>query len=162
MRRTTLLLAFAALLCAAPNAFAQGGAAQCKQPVKLSRDQPISTFTLVKGSYRVTVRETGDLTCDEARQYFREILAAPGGKLPDDWDVDPTGQSFARGDGSDVFSVNRVIPPAGGGGGIDWAQIQNLAVLWLPIVFLGIVAFGLLWMLRFMSQSVPGRNGCRS
>src|SRR5215207_5167403 len=141
MKRTTLLLAFAALLCAAPNAFAQGGAAQCKEPVKLARDQHISTFTLVKGKYRVTVRETGDLTCDQARQYFREILAAPGGKLPDDWQVDATGQNFSREDGSDVFTVSRIIPPASGGGGIDWDRIQNSAVLWLPIVFLGIVAF---------------------
>jgi cell division protease FtsH len=155
MKRTTLLLAFAALLCAAPNAFAQGGAAQCKQPVKLSRDQSVSTFTLAKGKYRVTVRETGDLTCDQAREYFREILAAPGGKLPGDWQVDLTGQGFAREDGSDVFSVSRIIPPAGGGGGIDWEGIQNSAVLWLPIVFLGIVAFGLLWMLRFMPRTKP-------
>ena len=155
MRRTTLLLAFAALLCAAPNAFAQGGAAQCKQRVKLARDQHISTFTLPKGSYRITVRETGDLTCDQARGYFREILAAPGGKLPEGWKVDVSGQNFDREDGSDVFSVSRVIPPADGGGGIDWDQIQNSAVLWLPIVFLGIVSFGLLWMLKLMPRTKP-------
>jgi cell division protease FtsH len=155
MKRTTLLLAFAALLCAASNAYAQGGAAQCKQPVKLSRDQPISTFTLLKGSYRITVRETGDLTCDQAREYFREILAAPGGKLPDDWDIDLTGESFARDGGRDVFSVSRIIPPARGGGGIDWDQIQSSAVLWLPIVFLGIVSFGLLWMLKLMPRTKP-------
>jgi cell division protease FtsH len=155
MRRTTLLLAFAALLCAAPNAFAQGGAAECKQPVKLARDQHISTITLLKGKYRLSVRETGDLTCDEARQDFREILAAPGGKLPDDWEVDLTSLSFARKGGSDVFSVSRIIPPAGGGGGIDWDQIQSSAVLWLPIVFLGIVSFGLLWMLKLMPRTKP-------
>jgi cell division protease FtsH len=155
MRRTTLLLAFAALLCAAPNAFAQGGAAECKRPVKLARDQHISTITLLKGKYRISVRETGDLTCDEARQDFREILAAPGGKLPDDWEVDLTSLSFARKGGSDVFSVSRIIPPADAGGGIDWDGIQNSAVLWLPIIFLGVVAFGLLWMLRFMPRTKP-------
>jgi cell division protease FtsH len=155
MRRTTLLLAFAVLLCAAPNAFAQGGAAECKRPVKLARDQHISTITLLKGKYRISVRETGDLTCDEARQDFREILAAPGGKLPDDWEVDLTSLSFARKGGSDVFSVSRIIPPADAGGGIDWDGIQNSAVLWLPIIFLGVVAFGLLWMLRFMPRTKP-------
>jgi cell division protease FtsH len=155
MRRTALLSAFAVLLCAVPNAFAQGGAAQCRQPVKLSGDQRVSSLTLVKGSYRLTVQETGDLTCDLARQYFREILAAPGGTLPPDWQVDVAGQTFMREDGSDSFSVARITSPVASDGGLSWAEIQDWAVIWLPIIFLGVVAFSILWMLRFMPRTKP-------
>ena len=156
MRRATLLCALAVLLCAAPAAFAQGGAAQCRQPVKLAKQQLISGLTLDKGSYRVTVQETGDLTCDQAREYFREILAAPGGRLPADWQVDLANRTFARKDGSDSFSVAVIQPPAGAdGGGLSWEEIQNWAVIWLPIIFLGVVAFAILWMLRYMPRTKP-------
>ncbi|MEA2402929.1 MAG: cell division protease FtsH [Thermoleophilaceae bacterium] len=156
MKRATLLCAFAALLCAAPPAFAQGGAAQCRQPVKLASDQLISGLTLAKGRYRVTVEETGDLTCDQAREYFREILAAPGGRVPTGWQVDLPSRTFVRKDGSDSFSAAIIPPPAtAGDGGLSWDGIQNWAVLWLPIIFLGVVAFAILWMLRYMPRTKP-------
>jgi cell division protease FtsH len=155
MKRASLLCAFALLLCAAPDAFAQGGAAQCRQPVKLAGNHRISAVTLVKGSYRITLQETGDLTCDQARVYFREIIAAPGGTLPNGWRMDLSGLTFARQDGSDAFSVSKIPPPAGAGGGLSWDDVQNWAVLWLPIIFLGIVSFGLLWMLRLMPRTKP-------
>jgi cell division protease FtsH len=154
MRRATLLLAFAVLLCAAPSAFAQGGAAECRQTVKLPSNQRVSNLVLVKGDYRITVQETGDLTCDMARERFREFLSAPGGRLPAGWDLDLISQTFSRDDHSDAFSVDRVNLP-GAGGGISWDDIQNTAVIWLPIIFLGVVAFGLLWMLRFMPRTKP-------
>jgi cell division protease FtsH len=154
MRRATLLCAFAVLLCAAPSALAQGGAAQCRQPVKLPSEQRVKSLTLVKGSYLVTVQETGDLTCDQARDRFREILATPGGSLPAGWELDVASQTFQREDGSDSFSVSRIYPTANGGG-VSWDDIQNTAVIWLPIIFLGIVSFGLLWMLRFMPRTKP-------
>src|SRR4051812_27306272 len=100
MKRVTLTCALVVLLCAAPNAFAQGGAAQCQQPVKLQDQQRVSSLTLPKGSYHVNVQETGEITCDQARQYFREILAAPGGTLPAGWQVELASQTFARKDGS--------------------------------------------------------------
>jgi cell division protease FtsH len=155
MRRTALLSAFAVLLCAVPSAFAQGGAAQCRQPVKLSGKQRVSSLVLPKGSYRVTVLETGDLTCDQARQYFREILAAPGGTLPEGWQVDQATQTFSRDDETDEFSVAAIPPPAGAGGGLSWDDITDWAVIWLPIIFLGVVSFGLLWMLRLMPRTKP-------
>jgi cell division protease FtsH len=156
MRRTTLLCAFAVMLCAAPTALAQGGAAQCSVPVKLETKQRLSSLTLAKGSYRVTVQETGELTCDQARQYLREVLGAPGSTVPAGWQVDLASQTFARKDGSDTFSLTRVPPPAGAGsGGFAWDDIQNWAVIWLPIIFLGVVAFAILWMLRFMPRTKP-------
>jgi cell division protease FtsH len=156
MKRTTLLCALAVMLCAAPSAFAQGGAAECREPVKLQAKQLVSSLTLPAGSYRLTVRETGDTTCDQARQYLREIFAAPGGTLPAGWQVELGTQTFAREDGGNAFSVSRIPPPAGAaGGGFSWEDIQNWAVLWLPIIFLGVVAFAILWMLRFMPRTKP-------
>jgi cell division protease FtsH len=155
MRRTALLSAFAVLLCAVPSAFAQGGAAQCRQPVKLGGQQRISSLVLPKGTYRITVLETGDLTCDQARSYFREILDSRGGTLPDGWRVDQATQTFSRDDQTDEFSVALIPPPAAAGGGLSWDDITDWAVIWLPIIFLGVVSFGLLWMLRLMPRTKP-------
>jgi cell division protease FtsH len=155
MRRITLLCAFAVLLCLAPPAFAQGGAAQCRQTVNFGGAQRVSSLVLPKGSYRITVQETGDLTCDEARQHLREILAAPGGTLPDGWQVDISSQTFSRKDGTDSFTLAAAPAPAGSDGGLSWDDIQSWAVIWLPIIFLGIVSFGLLWMLRLMPRTKP-------
>ena len=60
-----------------------------------------------------------------------------------------------RENGSDSFSVSAVPSPAGSGGGLSWNDIQDWAVIWLPIIFLGIVSFGLLWMLRLMPRTKP-------
>jgi cell division protease FtsH len=154
MKRASLLCAFAVLLCAAPNAFAQGGAAECRKPVKLPGNQRVNSVVFPKGSYKVTVQETGDLTCDQARAHLHEILAAPGGKLPPGWELELVTQTFQRRDGSNAFSIDRIPPPAADGGiGLD--DVADWAVLWLPIIFLGVVAFGLLWMLRFMPRTKP-------
>src|SRR3954453_5765174 len=156
MRRITLLCAFAVLLlCLAPPAFAQGGAAQCRQTVSFGGAQRVSSLVLPKGAYRITVQETGDLTCDEARQYLREILAAPGGTLPDGWQIDISSQTFSRKDGTDSFTLAAAPAPVGADGGLSWDDIQSWAVIWLPIIFLGIVSFGLLWMLRLMPRTKP-------
>ena len=96
MRRTALVCAFAVLLCAAPNAFAQGGAAQCRQPVKLSGEQRVSSLVLPKGNYRITVQETGDLTCDQARASFKELLAAPGSAVLDPGPADASPRARVR------------------------------------------------------------------
>jgi hypothetical protein len=112
MKRAAILGALAALLCAAPPALAQGGAAQCRQPVKLSGTQRVSSLTLTKGSYRISVQDTADLTCDEARSAFQDILDEPGGILPKGWQVDAGAQTFSRKDGSDAFSIAVVPAPA--------------------------------------------------
>jgi cell division protease FtsH len=154
MRRAILLCAFAVLLCAAPNAFAQGGAAECRKPFKVPGNQRVNSVVFPKGSYRITLQETGDLTCDRARAQLRDIFATPGGKLPPDWELELVTQTFQREDGSDAFSIER-IPPPSTGGGLSWNDLADWAVLWLPIIFLGVVAFGLLWMLRFMPRTKP-------
>jgi cell division protease FtsH len=154
MRRITLLCAFAVLLCAVPSALAQGGAAQCRQTVSLPGTQRVSSLAFPKGRYQVTVQDTSDLTCADARRLFGEILAEPGGILPAGWQVDGASQTFTRKDGSDSFSVV-LVPPPTAGGGFSWNDVQDWAIIWLPIIFLGVVSFGLLWMLRLMPRTKP-------
>jgi cell division protease FtsH len=113
-------------------------------------------LTLPAGSYRISVEETGALTCDQAREAFRENEAAPGGTLADDWRLDIASRRFARTDGSDAFSLAPIPKPAlGGGGGISWDDIQNWMVLWLPIVFMALIAAVLVATLRYMPRTRP-------
>ena len=153
MRRATLLLLLAAVLLGAPSsATAQGGAATCSGSTQLTRAQTVGGLSLEAGSYEFTVRETGDLTCDQAREAFRDILAAPGENLPDDWQLDLGARSFSREDGSDAFGVSAVVPAVGAddGGGFSFEDVESWMVVWLPILFMGLIAVVLILMLRFM------------
>jgi cell division protease FtsH len=155
-RFAPLVLIVAALCAAAPPALAQGGAAQCRTPVEVAHAQQVAGVDLDAGRYRLTVEQTSDLTCDQARQYFREILAAPSNSLPDDWQVASGNGGFARADGTDAFSVVPiVVAGAGGGGGLSWDDIENWMVLWLPIIFMALIAVFLLMTLRYMPRTRP-------
>jgi cell division protease FtsH len=135
---------------------AQGGAATCSGSTQVARAQTVGGLPLEPGSYEITVRETADLTCDQAREAFREILAEPGENLPEGWQVDLTARSFAREDGSDAFSINTVMPPVGADdGALSWDDIENWAVLWLPIIFMALIAAFLLMTLRYMPRTKP-------
>jgi cell division protease FtsH len=152
MRRATLLLVLAAAFLGAPSsAMAQGGSAVCSGSTQVTQAQTVGGLALEPGPYEITVRETGDLTCDQAREEFRDILAERGENLPEGWQVDLTARSFAREDGSDAFTINPVVPPiAADGGGLSWDGIQDWMVVWLPILFMGLIAVVLILMLRFM------------
>src|ERR687896_520498 len=153
MRRATLLLLLAAVLLGAPSsATAQGGAATCSGSTQLTRAQTVGGLSLEPGSYEITVQETGDLTCDQAREAFRDILAAPGENLPDDWQLDLGARSFSREDGSDTFGVSAVVPAVGAddGGGFSFEDVERWMVVWLPILFMGLIAVVLILMVRFM------------
>jgi cell division protease FtsH len=157
MRRATLLLLLAAVLLGAPSsAAAQGGAATCSGSTQVVRAQNVGGMALEPGSYDITVRETGDLTCDQAREAFREILAEPGENLPEGWQVDLTARSFAKEDGSDSFSISPVVPPvAADDGGFGWDDIESWMIVWLPIIFMALIAGFLLMTLRYMPRTKP-------
>jgi cell division protease FtsH len=146
-----LLLLAAVFLGAPSSAMAQGGSAVCSGSTQVARAQTVGGLALEPGSYEITVRETGDLTCDQAREEFRDILAAPGENLPEGWQVDLTARSFAQDDGTNAFSINPVVPPvAADDGGFSWADVESWMVVWLPILFMGLIAVVLILMLRFM------------
>src|ERR671919_654247 len=157
MRRATLLLLIAAVFLGAPSsAMAQGGSAVCSGSTQVARAQTVGGLALEPGPYEITVKETGDLTCDQAREEFREILAEPGENLPEGWEVDLTARSFGREDGSDAFTINPVVPPvAVDDGGFSWDDIESWMVVWLPIIFMALIAAFLLMTLRYMPRTKP-------
>src|SRR5919106_269913 len=156
MRRATLLCILLSVLSAPASALAQGGSADCNGPVQVVKTQTVGGLTLDAGGYDLTVQETGDLTCDQAREELREILAAPGADLPDGWQVELSGRTFAREDGSDAFSLSPVVPPvAEEGGGLTWDDIESWMVIWLPIIFMALIAAFLLMTLRYMPRTKP-------
>jgi cell division protease FtsH len=156
MRRAIIVSFLAAVLAAPSAALAQGGSAECTGSVQVGRTQAPGGLSLEAGAYNLTVRETGDLTCDQAREAFREILAAPGEGLPDGWQVDLGARTFARADGSDAFGVNPVVAPlTSEDGGLSWADIENWMVIWLPIIFMALIAAFLLLTLRYMPRTKP-------
>jgi cell division protease FtsH len=157
MRRATLLLGvLGALLSAGPTALAQGGAAQCTAPFAINAEQRLGGLTLSAGEYRITTLETGDLTCDEATNQLRDILRAPGAALPDGWKLDVATRTLSREDGSDRFRLSSpVSAPVSAGEGFGWQDIQDWAVLWLPIIFMGLIAAVLIMTLRYMPRTKP-------
>jgi cell division protease FtsH len=156
MRRATLLLILAALLSAPAAAQAQGGSAQCNGAVRVGQEQTVGALALTAGSYDITVQETADLTCDQAREELRDILRAPGSDLPAGWQVDPASRTFSREDGSDSFAISPVPTPiAGEDGGLAWDDIENWMVIWLPIIFMALIAVFLLMTLRYMPRTKP-------
>jgi cell division protease FtsH len=157
MRRVTLLACvLSALLLAAPAALGQGGAAECAAPFEINTEQRLGGLRLEAGDYRITTLETGDLTCDEAENELREILRAPGATLPAGWKLDSPSRSFSREDGSDRFRLSSAVPPpAGVDEGFGWQDIQDWAVLWLPIIFMGLIAVVLIMTLRYMPRTKP-------
>jgi cell division protease FtsH len=155
MRPLTLGILAAALAFPAAAPAQGGGSADCKGPIKVARSQTVGGLTLESGRYDITVKETGDLTCDKAREYVREILGAPGADLPDGWQIELASRTFARDDGSEAFSLNKFVPAAGEGGGLSWDDIESWMVIWLPIIFMALIATFLLMTLRYMPRTKP-------
>jgi cell division protease FtsH len=156
MRRASLLCILAALVPAPSPAHAQGGSADCNGPVQVGKAQTLGGLALEAGAYDITVQETGDLTCDQARKAFREIRLAPGGRVPEGWQVDLASRTFARDDGSDAFSVTAAGPTTVDGGGTStWDDIESWMIIWLPILFMGLIAAFLLMTLRYMPRTKP-------
>ncbi len=155
MRILRASLSCAVLLLAAlvPSAAADGGAAACTAPVEVRSAQQVGALPLEAGSYTVTVTDTSKLSCATAIEQFRSALRAPGNELPEGWEVDSTTQTFERSDGTDSFRVALQTPAADGGS--FWQSIEDWAVLWLPIIFMALIAVVLLMTLRYMPRTKP-------
>jgi cell division protease FtsH len=162
MRRTLpslpLLAALIALaLPVGPAAAADGGSASCNIPFEVGRTQQLGEMRFDSGAYKLTVQDTSDLTCNEASAALRAALREPGADLPAGWTFDPSTHVLRREDGSDAV---RVEPDLGevsvsGGGGSFWDGMENFALTWLPIIFMGLIAVAIVWMVQYMPRTKP-------
>ena len=63
-------------------------------------------------------------------------MAAPGTAAPEGGTWTPGARSFIRENGSDKFRVVRSPAPRSGSG-FDFQTVEDWAVIWLPIIFMG-------------------------
>ncbi len=157
MRRTTLLLRVRGRCCAAaPAPWPRAAPPQCRQPVKLAASSASPSLVARQGQLPHHGRRT-PATSPAARRAStsarssrrRAARCPPAGRST--WPARPSRARTA----ADAFSVAIVAPARRAGGGLSWSEIQDWAVLWLPIIFLGVVAFAILWMLRYMPRTKP-------
>ena len=152
--RLSLLCAVAALGALAPAAVADGGAATCAVPVTVNQAQQLEGLAVEPGRYTLTIRDSSELSCDEAVEEFRSILRSPGSELPEGWEVDAGTRTFERSDGTRGFTIDTDTTTTEGGG-FSWDSIQDWLITWLPIIFMGLIAVVLVMTLRYMPRTKP-------
>jgi cell division protease FtsH len=162
MRRTlrTLPLLALVLAVALPGApaLAAGGSAACTVPFQIGRTQQLGEVSLPKGPYKLTVLDTSELDCRAASDALRRAIGEPGADLPDGWKVDAPSQVISREDGSEAFRVEPDVENPLAGSGEDssmWGSLESFALTWLPIIFMGLIALAVLWMIRYMPRTKP-------
>ena len=160
MRRTLRTLPLLALLGAvaipAAPAVAEGGSAACTVPFEVARSQSLEAVVLQPGPYKLTVLDTSQITCREASDAFRAVLREPGAELPEGWKVDSGSSTISRADGTDSFRFAADTEAAAGGdGGSMWDAMQNWMLTWLPIIFMGLIAVAVVWMIKYMPRTKP-------
>jgi cell division protease FtsH len=154
--RTFPLLALLVCLAVATPAGAEGGSAACSVPFEVAHSQPLEGLVLQPGPYKLTVLDTSQINCHEANDALRAVLRAPGAELPDGWKVDAGSQTISRSDGTDSFRVEADMTAASGGGGTSaWDDMQSWMLTWLPIIFMGLIALAVVWMIRYMPRTKP-------
>src|SRR5918995_1345834 len=153
LRTLPLLAAALIALAAPPAALAAGGSAVCNVPVGVSKTQQIGELEVAEGRYKLTVVDTDQIACQEAVDEFRAVLREPGAAVPDGWRVDAPSQTISRSDGTDSFSVDQDV--AGEESVSWWDNMQDWMIVWLPIIFMGLIAIAVVWMIRFMPRTKP-------
>ena len=114
----------------------------------------------MKGPLRADgARHRRDLTCDEANDALRDALKEPGAALPEGWTFDAALAVCSRAsDGTDAFRLepDKDSPAAGGAeeGGF-WSGMEDFALTWLPIIFMGLIAVAVVWMVKYMPRTKP-------
>ena len=160
MRRTLpslpLLAALVVLsLPAAPAAAADGGSAACNVPYEIARPQQLGEMRFPPGPYTLTLIDSSDGDCTEAGDSLRAALKEPGAELPDGWVFDGTTHVLRREDGSDAIRVEPAIEELTESGGSFWDDMEGFALTWLPIIFMGLIALAVVWMVQYMPRTKP-------
>jgi cell division protease FtsH len=162
MRRTLpslpLLAALVVLaLPALPAAAANGGSASCNVPFEVARTQQLGEMRFERGPYKLTVLDSSELDCKEASNEVRAALRETGADLPPGWTFDTASRVLRREDGSDAVRVEPELDEVdvSGGGGSFWDDMESFALTWLPIIFMGLIAIAVVWMVQYMPRTKP-------
>src|ERR671911_82416 len=153
LRTLPMLAAALIALAAPPFASAAGGSAVCNVPVVVSKTQQLGELEVAEGSYKLTVTDTDQIACQEAVDEFRAALREPGAAVPDGWRVDAPSQTISRSDGTDSFSVAQDV--VGEESVSWWDNMQDWMIVWLPIIFMGLIAIAVVWMIKVMPKTKP-------
>jgi cell division protease FtsH len=125
-------------------------AAECSPSIALARDGTIGSLAFKKGDYRVGVPSSSRLSCREARAAFARFAHNVDKPLPRGWDVDPQKRIFSHGK-NETFEISAVAAA----GGSFWSSLQDFALIWLPIIFMGAIVGVLGLTLRYMPRTKP-------
>jgi len=162
MRRTLASLPLLAVLIAlalpaAPAAAAEGGSASCNIPFEIGRTQQLGEMRFERGPYKLTVLDTSQVNCNEAIAALRAALREPGADLPAGWTFDAQSHVLRREDGTDAVRIEQEPDDVtiSGGGGSFWGGMENFALTWLPVIFMGLIAIAVVWMIRYMPRTKP-------
>jgi cell division protease FtsH len=161
MRRTlrslALLVALVALAAPASASAAAGGSASCTVPFEVARHQQLGELGFDPGPYKLTVLDSSQLDCGEASDALRDALREPGAELPEGWTFDAASHVLSREDGTDAMRVEPKLEDTLGGpdGGSFWRSLESFALTWLPIIFMGLIAIAVVWMVQYMPRTKP-------
>jgi cell division protease FtsH len=160
LRSLPLLALLVIALAASPASAADGGSAACTIPAEVGRTQQLGEVKLERGPYKITILDTsGDLTCADARDEFRRMLREPGADLPEGWKFDAPSRVISRSDDTDQFRVEVDDSEAAAGSKDDdgsfWSGLESFALTWLPIIFMGLIALAVVWMVQYMPRTKP-------
>src|SRR5918999_4228907 len=155
LRKPLLFALLLALTLPPVQASAQGSAA-CAVPFQVTRDQQLGSGMLTPGPYKLTVIDSSELSCDEAAGTFRDALRERGAALPDGWKFDATTRTLSREDGSDAMRIDpdTDVGPISEDDSI-WDKMESFALTWLPVIFMGLIAVAVVWMIRYMPRTKP-------
>jgi cell division protease FtsH len=131
-----------------------GGAARCAIPATVRANDHIGPVALPKGEYKLLVLDTDRLSCTKAVVEFRKLLKAPGNAAPSPWVIDKSSKTFSQGAGGPAFRVERAVAVTTPGRSA-FQKIQDWAVVWLPIIFMGLIGIVLVMTLRYMPRTKP-------
>jgi cell division protease FtsH len=154
LRRILLCALTSLALCPVASA-REGGSAACTGTIDVKRDQPVGELSIESGLHDVVVADSAELSCADATRQFRDLLATPGRELPAGWEVDPDSGTFSRTDGSDRFRIEPTLEPSAADSGFDFQAIEDWAIVWLPIIFMALIAVVLVMTLRYMPRTKP-------
>jgi cell division protease FtsH len=159
LRSLPVLAALIALALVPGNASAaSGGSASCTIPFEVAHGQQLGEVSLDPGPYKLTVLDTSQLDCGAASDAVRAALRVPGADLPDGWRFDGPSHVLSREDGTDAVRVEADTEEtlaAAGDDGSFWDDMQGFALTWLPIIFMGLIAVAVIWMVQYMPRTKP-------